>query len=299
MSLRNAFALLLVVIALLPVRAVAQAEAQTDADQRVYRSVSPDQLEDFLRSQRLEFKKNANAGMAGVFYYDFKRGNHGVRLTYYNGKDLMLDNQLNRNVPLEKLNEWNKKAKFSRASLHQDKQGPFVMLEYNLDLTGGVTLGTLRQFLGQFAQECTAFDGFVAATAAPTMEKIYVPVTDAVLEQVLDGLKVVYKKNATAKGITLYDFNVDGYALRLYNYGGKDLMIDAVFRKIGLEAINQYNIDRKFVRAVYYATGNERTALESNLDCGAGVSEEMIRYFITVFVPEVKHFAKYVAKQPK
>jgi hypothetical protein len=292
--------MLVVLVTLLPDRARAQAEGQTDADERVFHSLSTEQLEGFLGSQRIDYKKSDNKSLSGVYYYDFKRGSHGLRLTYYNGKDLMLDKQLQRGLPLDKVNDWNKKAKFSRASLHQDQRGPFLMLEYNLDLTGGVTRGTLRQFLAQFEQECAGFDRFIAeASAAPTLEKIYLPVTDALVEQVFGSLKIQFKKNALENGDTTYDFSVDGFKVRLYNYRGKDLMIDAVFRKVDLEALNKYNIDRKFVRAVYYSIkDNQYTALESNLDCTAGATEEMIRYFVTVFVPEVKHFANYLAKQP-
>ncbi len=254
-----------------------------------------------LSSLRIEFKKSDHAAQSGVHYYDFKRGSFNLRLTYYNGKDLMLDNQFNRGVPLEKLNDWNKKAKFSRASLHQDKQGPFLMLEYNLDLVGGVTRGAIREYLAQFDKECAGFERFLATAAAPSqpaLEKIEQPVTDALLEKVLGSLKVPYKKTSQANGDTIYDFSVEGVTLRLSNYGGKDLMVAAVFPKISLESINQYNVERKFVRAVSYPNGMERTALESNLDCAAGVSEEMVRYFITVFVPEVKHFAKYIGEHP-
>jgi hypothetical protein len=294
------FLLVLALVMALPAFARAQTGPQSD-DDRVFRSLAPEQLEEFLASQRIEFKKSAAPKSPGTSYYDFKRGTFNLRLTDYNGKDLMLDNQFNRDLPLAKVNEWNQKAKFSRVSRHQDKAGVFLMLEYNLDLTGGVTRDTLRRFLAQFDQECSGFERFLssAAVAPPTVEKVYLPVTDAVLEQVLLGLKIEFKKSPTADGDTAYDFHVDGIALRLYNYRGKDLMIDAVFRKIGLDAINKYNVDRKFVRAVNYSTGNERSALEANLDCAAGVTEEMIRYFITIFVPEAQQFAKYVGERTK
>jgi hypothetical protein len=297
MSIRSAY-LGLALLAAVPARA----HPQPKQDERVFRSLSADQLEDILRGQKIEFKKSENAKSPGRHYYDFKRGTVGVRLTNYNGKDLMLDAQFARGLPLEKLNDWNKKAKFSRVSLHQDAKGAFITLEYNLDVAGGITRGTVVRFLTQFDQEARDFERFLASAAisSPSVvrQRIYPTVTDALVEQVLDKLKVEYKKQTKPGGETAYDFTVDGFALRLFNHGGKDLMIAAGFRKIGLEAINKYNVDRKFVRAVYYPTPAARTALESNLDCAAGVSEEMVRYFITVFLPEVKHFAGYVADQP-
>jgi hypothetical protein len=286
------------VLGLLPARALAQ-------DDRVYRFLTPEQLEDMLRGQRVEFKKTDNPSLRGTFYYDFKKGSYNLRLSYFDGKDLMLDNVLARQVPLEKLNDWNKKAKFSRASQHQDKMGPFVMLEYNLDVTAGITRGTVRQFLSQFERECGNFDRFLANAGtgpgpAPAVanEPIHATATAEVVERVLQGLNVPFQKQ-TAGNATAYDFNLEGQALRLTNFGGKDLMIDGSFRKTTLAALNKYNFDTKFIRAVgYNKNGKEYTALESNLDCAAGVSEEMIRYFITVFPAEAKKFADYLGRQP-
>jgi len=286
----------------------ASVQAQTEPDERVFRALTMDQLEDILRGQKIDYKKSENAKFPGLVYYDFKRGEINIRLTNYHGKDLMLDTQFHTGLALEKLNDWNKKAKFSRVSLHEDKKGAFITLEYNLDIVGGITRGTIVRFLTQFEHEAHDFERFLAgtATASPATpvtpsvvrEKVYQPVTDALVEQVLGKLMVEYKKQTGTEGETVYLFTVDGFPLRLFNFGGKDLMITAGFRKIGLEALNKYNVDRKFVRAVYYPMPTERTALESNLDCAAGVTEDMVRYFITVFLPEVKHFSDYVGDPP-
>jgi hypothetical protein len=133
---------------------------------------------------------------------------------------------------------------------------------------------------------------------AQSSEEIVKPVTDELVEQILGKLKVEYKKHMPDAGATMYDLQVAGFAMRLWYFDGKDLKIAAGFRRITLEAINKYNVDRKFVRVVYYATPAERTALESNLDCAAGVTEDMVRHFITAFLPEVRDFAEYVAEQP-
>jgi hypothetical protein len=256
-----------------------------------------------LKSEKLEFKKTENAASRGTWFYDFKRGTFNLRLTYFDGKDLMIDNFFARGVPLDKVNDWNKKAKFSRASLHRDKEGEYLMLEFNLDVVGGITRGNVKQFIARFEQECGNFDRFIGTAAAnpnpipAAVDKIHGQVTAAVIEQILKNLKADYKKQGGAVGDT-YDFKLDGISVRLTNFNGKDLMIDAVFPKSGLAALNKYNIDRKFVRAVYYnVKGNEYTALESNLDCVAGVTDEMIRYFVTNFAADARHFSEYLGKQ--
>jgi len=228
-------------------------------------------------------------------------------MTYFDGKDLMIDNMFSRSVSLDKLNEWNKKAKFSRASANKDKVGDYVMLEYNLDVIGGVTKGTIRQMITQFDVECNNFDRFINLGGGnpnpppvPAVgEKILLPVTANAVEQVLRGLNVQFQKKVNPNGDATYDFNMNGFTMRLYNYNGKDLMVDAVFPKANLTALNKYNIDRKFIRAVAYNNnGKEHTSLESNLDCAAGVSEGMIRHFLTAFGQDVQHFSNYLNNPP-
>jgi hypothetical protein len=296
--------LLAVAFHLLPGRA----DAQERGDDRVYRSLTTEQLENILTGHNVQFKKTEDQKQRGTIYYDFKRGNYNVRLTYFDGKDLMIDNIFNRPIPLDKINDWNKKAKFSRASWHKDNLGEFVMLEYNLDILGGVTRGNIRQFINQFDAECGNFDRFLGTVAAkpnpPAVgaaegEKVHAPVSNAVLEHVLKDLNVQFQKKDAPDGATIFDFKMNGFGLRLYNYSGKDLMVDATFRKTDLATVNKYNVDRKFVRAVAYNTGgNEYTALESNLDCVAGVTEGMIRHLIVEFVRDVQHFSDYLNKLP-
>lgn len=48
---------------------------------------------------------------------------------------------------LEHINEWNREARFSRAYVDQDGD---AVLEFDLDLEGGVTLGAVHAFLNLF-----------------------------------------------------------------------------------------------------------------------------------------------------
>ena len=76
--------------------------------------------------------------------------------------------------------------------------------------------------------------------------------------------------------------------------GGTDLMIDAQFKKLPLETLNDYNLKRKFIRAVAYdIRGTEFTSLETNLDCVGGISDSILRYFIRAFADEVREFTAF------
>ena len=98
-------------------------------------------------------------------------------------------------------------------------------------------------------------------------------------------------------GVMMFDFELGGHNLRLYNFGGKDLMIDTHFKKVSLDEANRYNLSRKFMRVVNYKGKDvEYTALECNLDCEAGVTEGMIRHWINSFGEDARLFADYAKK---
>ena len=267
---------------------VATVRAQDDM---VFKLFSTEQTESLLQSLKIDFKKTP-AKKEGIFYYDFQRGGHTVRLYWYGGKDLMLDVVFGK-MPLDQINAWNVRAKFSRACLHKDDKGEFTALEANLDILGGVTLGTVRQFVKVFDDEVKAFAKFTGGSAGD--DGIYNKVAANKLEAILKGLNIDYKKVEAKGGATAYDFESNNHKLRLVNFGGDDLMIDAHFKKLPLEDVNQYNLNRKFIRCVAYNLGgNEYTALEANLDCVGGVSDGIVRHFIRAFDEEVKEFSKYV-----
>jgi hypothetical protein len=264
---------------------------------KVYTSMTTEQLENLMKDMEIQFKKMP--GKNDVVFYDFERNNYKIRMHYFAGKDLMLD-ALFAKFPVDKINQWNIRAKFSRAVLHKDDKGEFTALEWNLDLLGGVTDAAVKHFIKTFDQEVKDFDKFLGAAAVPStpqVEDVYKIVTSDRLEKIFDGLKLTYKKSALKSGGEFYDFERSNFKMRLYNYGGKDLMIDATFRKAPLEEVNKYNLDRKFIRAVLYSQGgNEWTALESYLEGAGGVTDSIVRHFINVFDEEVKAYAKYLSK---
>jgi hypothetical protein len=186
-------------------------------------------------------------------------------------------------------------TKLSRASLQSEKSGDVTILEYGLDISGGATAGTIKQFLARFDDELKKYDKFVAGGI--NEDVILAKVTDEKLETLLKSQGVNYKKKANPEGVMMFDFVLGDHNMRLYNFGGKDLMLDVHFKKVPLEDANRYNLNRKFIRVVNYkGKDTEYTALECNLDCEAGVSEGMIRHWLLSFSEDARHFSDYTKK---
>jgi len=83
--------------------------------------------------------------------------------------------------------------------------------------------------------------------------------------------------------------------MRLWNFNGKDLMIDVFFPKVEWETINKWNGTAKFSRARLNKdpkSGLESTVIESNLDLAGGVTDETVKHFIRSFDQEVSQWGK-------
>lgn len=266
------------------------------AAQEVFKNLSPARAEKLMSGMNIEFKKT-EAKLPGIFFYDMRRQDTSVRLYLYNGKDIMLDAVFG-GLPLEKVNEWNVRAKFSRLCLHKNMKGEFVTLESNLDITGGVTEETIQHFFRTFDEEIKAFKR-VAGSGPPVPavdEPIYTKVSDEKLEDILDKLGIKYKRIEGKGGITAYEYDLNGRRVQLTNFGGTDLMIHSHFDKLTLETVNDYNLKRKFIRTVAYdLMGRQFTSLETNLDCLGGISDSILRHFIRAFGEEVENFSKYLS----
>jgi hypothetical protein len=276
-------------VALLLVPAVAPA-------QEVFKEITSQRLEDILRGLNIQFTKHESGKDATA--YDFKTNkNVPVRLVNFGGKDLMVDCRLER-TDLETVNRFNTAAKFSRARLAKLQDGNEVaVLESNLDLRGGVTEDTVKHFIASFDAEL----GLWSKTAVTTVteEVTFKEVAPAQLEKILKDLKINYKKSTDAKGvITKFDFTRYNFPIRLTSFGGKDLMVDCHWQtNVELTKLNEWNVKRFFVRAVLYSANPPDVALESNLDCEGGVSESIIRSFITAFDEEARRFDEFLKKQ--
>jgi hypothetical protein len=261
--------------------------------QGVLKDVSDAKLEEILNGLEIKFTKPP--ATKGPTAFDFKTKAKGVPVRLLNdaGKTLMLE-CVQPQASMDTVNKYNALAKFGRAWVSDDKS----VVVSNLDLRGGVTEATIKHFISDFEEELALW----AKVAVPVVaeEETFKEVTTAILEKVLNDLKINFNKKAGEKGITAYDFNLGKFPVRLTNFGGKDIMIDGHWDvKVDLERINQWNLKRFFVRAVLYPPMMNKpdVALEANLDCAAGVSESILRSFITSFEEEVRRFDEYLQKK--
>lgn len=118
------------------------------------------------------------------------------------------------------------------------------------------------------------------------------------VEGVLKNLDLAFKKDAEKKGVESYSFQRGETKIRLVNYNGEDLWIEAIFdKKVTLVQANQWNTEAKFSRCVLLENDGKFTAsLEMQLDCIRGVSEGMVRQFLIRFGSELKGFQAFLAK---
>ena len=135
---------------------IACASSAPGDDEKVYRNVTSDRLEVVLKELGVEYKKVPGKA-EGVHAYDFERNNFKVRLYNYQGKDLWVDAFFSDGLTLEEVNQWNSRAKFSRAVLIKANEKPAVSLESQLDCMGGVSDGMVRQFVRRFDGEIAQF----------------------------------------------------------------------------------------------------------------------------------------------
>jgi hypothetical protein len=137
-----------------------QASAQTK--EKVYRTLSPAQIESAMKEMNIKFTKTPTAKRETEFNYDYDRNTFKIRLTVSEGKRLWLS-ALFPKVSLETINKWNINATFSRAVLYHDadKDKDYSVVEYQIDGNGGCTEGMLKQFIRRFDEEVTAFDQFL------------------------------------------------------------------------------------------------------------------------------------------
>lgn len=122
------------------------------------RLVSAEVLEGILKDLDLAFKKTVQPKNR-VVHYDFEKHGHSVRLSNYDGKDLWLSVAFADGLPLETINRWNARSRFTRAVQVAAKEdaAPTVTLEVQFDCFGGVTDGMLRRLVQRFDQDLQTF----------------------------------------------------------------------------------------------------------------------------------------------
>lgn len=128
---------------------------------RVMRSVPSAKLESILQELKIRYEKKSDPKNDAINFYDFERNSFKVRLHNYNGRDLWLDVHFTDKITLEDVNQWNVRAKFSRAVLLKEGDKQSTSLEAQLDCDGGVTDGMIRQFILRFDGELKSFVQFL------------------------------------------------------------------------------------------------------------------------------------------
>src|SRR5262249_51206293 len=97
--------------------------------------------------------------------FNFQLDGYNVTLLN-NFKDLQLFLGFSDKIPATKINEWNRRYRFSRAYVVDDDS---VRLVADLNLKGGVTKQTIEEFIKLFGASVTPYVDFVAnQNANPT-----------------------------------------------------------------------------------------------------------------------------------
>jgi hypothetical protein len=261
---------------------------------KLHTYVSNDLLERVLNGLNVTFTKSTGSTTT----YRFTLQGQSVRVSNFGGSDLMVDASF-KTASLNTINVYNVDRKFVRAvAYNRGASNEYTALESNLDCVGGVNEDMIRAFIVNFPGEARRFGEHLAKhVEAPP--QLYTSISNDQVERILRGLNIQFKKSVVSDTETAYNFSQGGYTMRLTNYG-TDLMMDSTWRKAALSTLNRYNYDAKFIRAVAYNrdANNEYTALESNLDCVGGVTEERVRVFITVFPSYCRNFANNLNGQP-
>ena len=286
----------LLVLLIAPLAIAGPAPAQTIAN---HGNLTAAELESILKLSKIDFTKFADA-KAGGYFYDFKIGEFNLRLNYRAGDRLLLDT-LFPAQKLEKANQWNLSGKFSRAAVGEDDKGAsYAMLEAQLNLRGSVNGAAFQAFLDAFAKELSEFDSFIQAGQPrrdiAKEEDAFKDVMPVRLEKTLAELKIAFTKVPLKAGNFAYRYQSKETPIVLTNWG-KDMMLEAKFAKLPMDKVNQYNLERKFVRAVAYKNKlGEYTGLEANLSFQGGITESILRNFIAVFDEDVREFGAYSNK---
>jgi len=118
-----------------------------------FHSISNEDLEGLLKRIDLDFEKLDE----GAYKLDLATF---VVILINNQQNLQLHAGFRSEDPLslKLINEWNKSKRFSCAYLDDDND---PILESDLDLSGGATAGTIKEFLRTFRISVTAFAAFL------------------------------------------------------------------------------------------------------------------------------------------
>jgi hypothetical protein len=259
---------------------------------KVFQMITTEHLEATLKDLGIKYRKAPSLPPIGGFDYNFTRNNFAMRIHYFNGLDLWIDAPFAKIAP-DDINHWNRQARLSRAVLIS---GGFFMtssLEAQLPCAGGVTEGMIRQFITNFEKEVQNYSTFVR-TRVQEEEEIK-NVSAEHLEKLLREFKLEFKKAPGDDKEQRFEFTMNQHKMRLTCHEGSVLLLRSTYAKMPLDKINQYNMNRRYVRALVEAgaDGKEVTVLEAYLDCRGGVTESILRSFLLRFGEELKEMDRF------
>jgi hypothetical protein len=131
-----------------------------DPKEIVQRTVSNDLLERVLGDLKIRYEKSTGK-TPNTTFYNLDRDHYKIRLGNHGGKHLWLSATFPK-TSLQRINDWNVRAKFSRAVLTRQGDRETAVIETQLDCEAGVTEGIIRQSLKRFDKEVRDFDQFLS-----------------------------------------------------------------------------------------------------------------------------------------
>jgi hypothetical protein len=140
--------------------ATASPPAGAQTTEKVYHSFTPEQVASLLTDLEIKFTKNQPKDNPRDVDFEFRRKNFDLRLTVREGKMLWIAAYFPKTT-LEKINDWNVKAKLSRAVLVHIASKDYAAVEAQLDVGGGCTENMAKQFIRRFDEDVANFDRFV------------------------------------------------------------------------------------------------------------------------------------------
>jgi len=126
----------------------------------VPRSASGELVEKVLADLNIHYQKTTGK-VPNTYFYKFDRNNYKIQLGNHAGQFLSLTAAFAK-APLEQINAWNVRAKFSRAVLNREGERASALVETQLDCEGGVTGDVIRQFITRFDNDVKEFDRFLS-----------------------------------------------------------------------------------------------------------------------------------------
>jgi hypothetical protein len=173
----------LIVLALVVVLfAVCLAIGQSPQDDKL----GSKEVEQILTDLKVQFDKRPQADLKAPPAFDFKISNRPVALSITAGGKALTIQATFAKTPLEKINEWNLSARFSKAYMASKEGIDRTFLERSLELEGPVTTKGVERFVRSFEDEVGHFAKFVRDANGTAMVDGIRPLADEVVRELTE-----------------------------------------------------------------------------------------------------------------